>query len=173
MTNKLQVELDDSAAQAKVDALLAQFGNPQPLYASIGRVLVNRIRMCFRLGIDPWGTPWLPLKLRKGQPLRDTGRLNRSITSTADQSGVTVGTNLFYAPTQQFGATIVPVKAKRLVFNGPNGVVIFAKKVVVPPRPFMPLRRGGRIDLPAAWALAASNALKAYVRNAAKVAEEA
>jgi phage gpG-like protein len=172
MSNAISVDLDDAAGQAKVDKLLAKFGNLQPLHATIGRVLVNRIRQCFRLGVDPWGTPWLALKMRKGQPLRDTGRLQRSVSATPDAQGVSVGTNVFYAPVQQFGATIVPVKAKRLVFKGPRGIVIFAKKVVVPPRRFMPLRRpGSPVELPPSWSLDAANAVKAYMRNAAKAAE--
>jgi phage virion morphogenesis protein len=162
------VKLAGSArANAKLTALTAALANPQPLYATIGRVLVNRVRLCFKLGIDPWGSPWAALKIRKGQPLRDTGRLQRSITSQADGTGVTVGTNVFYAPTHQFGATIYPKTAKRLVFPGPGGRMIFAKKVVVPARPFLPLRRsGGTVALPPDWSVLATDAIKRYLKGA-------
>lgn len=167
----IKVDIDDRIGSAKIAALQRALANPRPLYASLGRVIVNRIRICFRLGIDPWGTPWLPLKLRKGQPLRDTGRLRNSITAQADDAGVTVGTNVRYAPTHQFGATIVPKNKPRLAFKGPNGTVIFAKRVVVPARPFMPLRKfGGPPVLPPEWSVAASAAIRSYLDNAVKKA---
>jgi phage virion morphogenesis protein len=169
---KLIFRINDGGAKAKLAALTKATSNMQPVYATIGRVLVNRIRLCFKLGIDPWGSPWAALKLRKGQPLRDTGRLNRSIAAQADDSGVTVGTNVSYAPTHQFGATIVPKKAKRLVFPGPGGSLIFAKKVTVPARPFLPLRRSGAtVALPPAWSADVVRALKSYLRGAVQKLE--
>lgn len=169
---KITFKVDDSRAVAKLKLLEKAAANPQPVYATIGRVLVNRIRLCFKLGIDPWNSPWAALKLRKGQPLRDTGRLQRSITSRVDSTGVTVGTNLIYAPTHQFGATIEPKKAKRLVFPGPSGKLIFAKKVVVPARPFLPLRRAGAtVALPPGWSLDVVRAIKSYLKLAVEKAE--
>lgn len=168
---KLIFRLDDGGAKAKLAALSAAANDMRPAYETIGRVLVNRIRLGFKLGIDPWGSPWLKLKIRQGQPLRDTGRLQRSITSQPDAQGVTVGTSLRYAPVHQFGATITPKKAKRLVFPGPGGKLIFAKKSVIPARPFLPLRRGGSaVVLPPAWSVIVVNALKAYFKNAAEKA---
>jgi phage gpG-like protein len=165
---KILFRVDDGGAKAKLSALQKAANNMAPVYATIGRVLVNRIRLCFKLGIDPWANPWAKLKIRKGQPLRDTGRLQRSIVSSPDAQGVTVGTNLVYAPVHQFGATIEPVKAKRLVFPGPGGKLIFAKKVTIPARPFLPLRRGqAAVALPPAWSVLVVNALKTYFRNAA------
>lgn len=169
---KITFKVDDSRAKAKLRLLDAAAANPQPVYATIGRVLVNRIRLCFKLGIDPWSNPWAALKMRKGQPLRDTGRLQRSISSRVDADGVTVGTNLIYAPVHQFGATIVPKKAKRLVFPGPGGKMIFAKKVVVPARPFLPLRRyGATVALPPDWSLLVVRSIKAYLKGAVDKAE--
>ena len=68
---KIVFRIDDSKATAKLKLLQSAIDNPQPVYATVGRVLVNRIRLCFKLGIDPWGNPWQALKFRKGQPLRD------------------------------------------------------------------------------------------------------
>lgn len=163
----IKFRIDDSRATAKLKLLEKAAANPQPVYATIGRVLVNRIRLCFKLGVDPWGSPWLALKFRKGQPLRDTGRLQRSITSSADSTGVTVGTNLVYAPTHQFGATIVPKNKPWLVFKGPNGRLVFAKKVVVPARPFMPIRKGSStVALPPDWSVQVVRAIKSYLQHA-------
>jgi phage virion morphogenesis protein len=164
---KIVFRIDDSKATAKLKLLQSAIDNPQPVYATVGRVLVNRIRLCFKLGIDPWGNPWQALKFRKGQPLRDTGRLNRSIVSKVDATGVTVGTNLIYAPVHQFGATIVPKNKPRLVFPGPNGKLIFAKKVTIPERPYMPLRRGAtEVALPPDWALLVIRSIKSYLQHA-------
>ena len=170
---KIVFRIDDSKATAKLKLLQSAIDNPQPVYATVGRVLVNRIRLCFKLGIDPWGSPWLALKFRKGQPLRDTGRMNRSIVSKVDATGVTVGTNLIYAPVHQFGATIVPKNKPRLVFPGPNGKLIFAKKVVIPARPFMPLRRGAdSVQLPPDWSARVTAALKAHFQHEATKGSE-
>lgn len=170
--SKIVFRIDDSKAVAKLKLLQSAIDNPQPVYATVGRVLVNRIRLCFKLGIDPWGNPWQALKFRKGQPLRNTGRLNRSITSRVDSQGVTVGTNVAYAPPHQFGATIVPKNKPRLVFPGPNGKLIFAKKVVLPARPFMPLRRGAAtVALPPDWALLVIRSIKSYLQHASDKAE--
>lgn len=165
---KITFRIDDSRAVAKLALLQQAAANPRPVYATIGRVLVNRIRLCFKLGIDPWGNPWAALKMRKGQPLRDTGMLQRSIVSAPDANGVTVGTNKVQAPLQQFGGTIAPKKAKRLVFPGPSGKMIFAKKVVIPSRKFLPLRRyGADLALPPDWALLVIRSIKSYLKTAA------
>jgi phage gpG-like protein len=159
----LTFKINDKGAAAKLNALAKLTGNLEPVFAVIGSRIASRIRLCFKLGIDPWANPWAALKMRKGQPLRDTGRLQRSITSKPDAKGVTVGTNVKYAKTHQFGATIVPVKAKRLVFPGPNGRLIFAKKVTIPARPFMPIQKGQEVvALPPAWSADVVRAIKAY-----------
>jgi phage virion morphogenesis protein len=169
---KILIRISDAGVKAKLAALDKATKDMQPVYATIGRVLVNRIRLCFKLGIDPWGNPWQALKFRKGQPLRDTGRLNRSIVSKVDAIGVTVGTNLIYAPVHQFGATIVPKNKPRLVFPGPNGNLIFAKKVTIPARPFMPLRRGVQaVALPPDWSVLVVRAIRSYLSKAVEKAE--
>lgn len=167
MTTRIKIAVDDAQAREKLRALIGAASDMTPVYQTVGRVVLNRIRLCFKLGIDPWGSPWAKLKIRQGQPLRDTGRLNRSIVANADKTGVTIGTNVQYAPTHQFGATIVPKRAKRLVFPGPGGRMIFAKKVAIPARPFLPLRKGyTTATLPPSWSADVTRALRAYFRQA-------
>lgn len=190
-------KIDDSKAVAKIKAFEGVVSDMTPVYRTIGAVLVRRINLCFKLGIDPFGNPWTKIRFRAprlsaktgkptkygreqikanaagnpGQPLRDTGRLQRSITSRADSGGVTVGTNLIYARTHQFGAEISPVNAKRLVFPGPNGAMIFAKKVTIPARPFMPIRKGATaVALPPSWAIEVLRALRTYLAKATEKA---
>ncbi len=81
-----------------------------------GGVVRESIRTNFAAGGRP--VQWKPLKVRQGQPLRDTGRLQDSITSRVRGDVVLVGTNVEYAAVQNFGAkkgsfgeTVVQVRA--------------------------------------------------------------
>lgn len=65
---------------------------------------LTEVQLGFRGGVDPYGEPWAPLKRRKGQPLRDTGRLGNSFTARPTATGFIVGTNVAYAPFHQYGA---------------------------------------------------------------------
>lgn len=192
----LTIKVDDKLAQKRLAALEAAASNMAPVFETVGAALLRRVQLCFKLGIDPWGKPWLAIKWRAprtlkgskasaprlsaagkkqfeanqagtpGQPLRNTGALQRSISAKADASGVTIGTNLKYAKVHQFGATIRPKNGSRLVFPGPGGAMIFAKKVVVPARPYLPLRRDATIaDLPPAWSAGVVDSLRAYFRK--------
>ncbi|WP_326522719.1 phage virion morphogenesis protein [Sphingomonas sp.] len=197
MSTPIKIKVDDSGAKAKLAALDSALGKMQPVYAVVGNVLLNRIRLCFKLGIDPWGSPWAKIKWRaprtreddgkskgksltaagraqlaanaqgkSGAPLRDTGLLQRSISAKADGDGVTLGTNKIQARIHQFGGVIKPKKAKMLAFPGPTGEIIFAKKVTIPARPYLPLRRDSlAVNLPPAWSLLVVNALRTYLRQ--------
>ncbi|OED40226.1 phage virion morphogenesis protein [Endozoicomonas sp. (ex Bugula neritina AB1)] len=109
----------------------------RPLFSRIGRVLVSDAKLNFRGQHDPKGNSWVPLKLRTGRILSDTGRLRNSLSYKTGDDEVEIGTNILYAKTHQFGATIRPKKAKVLAFPGPDGKTIFAKQVTIPARPFL------------------------------------
>ena len=166
MASTFSLEILDGGLKAKLAKLQAAADDKTEVFGRVGAAVLSKVQLGFKTGTDPWGNAWAPLKLRKGQPLRDTGRLNRSIRSKPDADGVTIGTNLIYARVHQYGATIVPVKAKRLAFQGPAGP-IFAKKVVVPARPYLPLK-GGSVDLPDTWRAAVVSRLKAHFKAAVK-----
>lgn len=148
----------------QVEAKLNQMklGGPEHTKAlgAIGTVLSNRIRLCFRLGTSPYGAAWEPINpiFRVGQPLRDTGRLQRSINSQVQGGAAVVGTNVRYAATHQFGATIFPKSGKYLAVPTAAGGLMFLKQARIPARPFMPLI-GGAVSLPPAWARSALQAL--------------
>ncbi len=170
MANRITVKVDNSRALAKIRAMLDAGADMRPVFATVGRTVSSRIKLCFKLGIDPWGSPWAALKFRQGQPLRDKGILQSSITYNTDQSGVTIGTNQMpRAAVHQFGAVIKPKNAKRLAFPGPGGKIIFAKKVTIPARPFLPIRKGSDvIALPQQWSMAVKQSLRRYFVDAAK-----
>lgn len=207
MANSIKVKLESKGAEDRLRALVAA-GASKGAFETIGRVLVNRIRMCFKLGIDPWANRWQKIKWRApryrmqkvkdadgnvidykrkvgkdgnflltkagkkqveanragtpGSPLIATGRLRNSIVSRPDAQGVTLGTNLKYARVHQFGAEIKPKRAKMLVFPGPNGQMIFSKRVFIPARPYLPVRPNGAVALPPAWSVDVVRALRRY-----------
>lgn len=128
----------DPQALSAIQQRLESLTDFRPLMHRIGRTMKSDTQMNFRQGISPTGEKWAPLKIRKGQPLRDTGRLQNSIQFRSNDEEVVIGTNVKYAPTHQFGAVIRPKNGKRLRFIGSNGPV-FAKQVTIPARPFIGL----------------------------------
>jgi phage gpG-like protein len=99
---------------------------------------ITQVKLGFRQLRNPYGVPWPPLKSRDGQALRQTGRMQNSFTvAVTGDSQFVVGTNAQYAATHQYGATIVPKRAKRLVF-AVRGRLVFARKVIIPQRQMMP-----------------------------------
>jgi phage virion morphogenesis protein len=160
---KFDLVIDNRQALDALAALRKRGENLRPLMTGIGASLADEIRGSFKSGADPYGNKWKPLKTRAGQPLLDTGRLRNSINyNVTKKDEVVIGTNVFYAPVHQFGATIVPVFAKMLRFV-PRGAKrpIFAKKVVVPARPFLPLS-----GLPPSWEEAVMGQLTRFVEEA-------
>jgi phage gpG-like protein len=114
----------------------------------VGNVLAGGVRKQFIKGEDPdTGEKWKPIKNREGQPLRDSGRLMRTIhpekSGEGFKSTVYIGTNLIYGATHQYGDPHrVPKTAPRLVFTV-MGVTVFAKKVSIPQRKFLPTTDAG------------------------------
>lgn len=131
-----------------------------PTMAGIARILESRVGMGFRQGRSPYGEAWAPINYRQGQPLRDTGQLQRSITSAHGPDFAQVGTNTEYAPVHQFGlaqTVMVPAHEKTITqaFGKkipPTTVKVKAhtRQANVAARPFFPIR-GGEVDLPADW----------------------
>lgn len=152
-------KVDIAQVQARLEELRATGGNAQAALAAFGGVILNRIRLGFRLGRSPWGTSWQGLLLRRGQPLRNTGMLRNSITMAQGPGRVTIGTNHPGRNVHQFGATIKPKHASRLVFPGPGGL-IFAKQVTIPARPFMPINPAGNVDVPGPWVASGLQAMQ-------------
>ena len=167
---KFEIGIFDDSARRALAELRKRGESISPLMRGIGASLAEEIRAGFKDSRDPYGNPWAPLKLRRGKPLLDTGRLRNSINYKVTRSGgtvseVIVGTNVFYAKTHQFGATIVPVYAKMLAYKvrGRKGT-IFSKKSVIPPRPFLPLN-----GLPPSWEPPVIGQLARFIEEAKSV----
>lgn len=174
MATKIDIEVLADKLQARLTGLRSKIQNMTPAYETIGRVLVNRIRFAFRNSTSPWGTPWAPLRYRKGKPLIDTGRLRRSIVYKATKNAVEIGTNVKYARVHQFGAKLK--SRDQVLAFGPGGRFMSRRKgargpstrkafyVVnvafarigpgyIPARPYMPVNPAGELNLPPAWGL--------------------
>lgn len=80
--------------------------NLAPAMNRVGARFVQLVRRSFQTARSPNGERWEPLKSRKGEPLRDTGRLMNSIAYIASDTGVTVGTNVKYGIFHQKGAKL-------------------------------------------------------------------
>lgn len=114
-----------------------------PLMHRIGQIMVDDTRLNFRASKGPDGTPWAPLKHRKGKPLNDTRRLRNSIDYEVSANGeeVYIGTNVVYAPVHQFGHTVKPkTPGGKLKIPTGNGEFAFVDSVVIPARPFIGIK---------------------------------
>lgn len=114
------------------------------LVKNLGQAALNQIDESFAGQKDPWDRPWKPSRRAEavgGQTLRKSGRLQRSMTARSalktDPQGFEVGTNVRYAATHQYGATIVP-KAKKALRFRVGRAWVQTRRVVVPARPFIP-----------------------------------
>lgn len=143
---RLQTKLKDLAA----DDTRAQLSNV------VGAAALSRVQLGFRASESPYGEAWAPLKIRAGgKPLLDTGRMRSSISYRPSSNGFEIGTNFVGAAVHQFGAEIVPKRGKFLRFRGKiHGRTrrttgwLFARKVTIPARPFMPNASRG---IPPTW----------------------
>lgn len=136
----ITLHVDATPLSGGLKALLAAALDLGPAYDVIGRRWVDRNRERMAQGVRPDGTAWTPSQraVREGgQTLLDTRQLEDSLTHEADDKGVTIGTSLLKARALHFGATIVPKIKKFLRFYIPGAGWVFAKKVVLPPRPFI------------------------------------
>lgn len=86
----------------------------------------------------PDGAAWPPNK-RGGSILVETGgHLLASVAFVSSASEAEWGASWEHAHVHQYGATIVPKGAEALAFSI-GGKSVFAKKVTIPPRPFVGL----------------------------------
>jgi phage gpG-like protein len=135
----------------------------------VAEAALSEVRRGFASSSDPYGKPWTPSNGFGGRTLEDTRRLHNSFTEQVVGPGrFRIGTNVRFAATHQYGATIKPVHAKLLVFevpfahriavvsrgkrrakkfgrSGTSKNLVFAKRVVVPRRQMVPEEQLGPI----------------------------
>ena len=85
--------VDTSELERLADDLVERISRPAPALRAVADLAEQTIQRNFTAGGRP--TRWAPLKLRDGQPLRDTGRLMNSISAQpVGDRVVLVGTNV-------------------------------------------------------------------------------
>lgn len=106
---------------------------------------------------SPDGAAWKPNRAETSI-LKRAGHLLASIHYRVFGSEVRIGSGLVYAAIHQFGGTIVPKNASKLVFNGLDGLV-FADQVTIPARPYLGVSAANRAELEPVLLTAISKAL--------------
>jgi len=89
---------------------------------------------------SPDGVKWLPsirTRLVGGKILYQSGKLKNSIYVKVNGQSIQIGSDLHYAKTHQFGATIRPKYKPLLKFKLANGKWISKKQVIIPQRRFL------------------------------------
>jgi phage gpG-like protein len=141
---------DFQALDRFAEQLSAAAGSTRLISGAMAEETISLIRDGFAASEDPYGKPWEPIKLRAGQPLRDSGGLQASWhPSDVSESGFRVSSGKAYAKFHQQGtglygphkARIVPVKAKALNVPGlgPRASVAGSpKRRMVPDRGRLP-----------------------------------
>lgn len=131
-------------------------------------------KMGFRNSTNPYGSRWAPVR-RGGKPLRDTGRLQRSLTHRSTRKTAAIGTNVCYAIVHQGGATIKASTNKHASLCGYQtkgaGFLRFqignawvtALSVKIPQRAIFPDKALG--GLPRTWEDDAAGALISHLQS--------
>ena len=173
--------------QALVKALgqLAGSGKTS-MQKALGETAISQAALGIRQSVNPYGDPFAPLTSRTGIPLRDTGNnIQRSWTAGQETpTSFVFGSRFKYLATHQYGATIVPVRAKALSFHlvtarveksyrigkwrAKKGDVlatkqIYAQKVVIPRRQMVPEENTG--GLGPRWTRAFERTIQTYLRK--------
>ena len=151
----VRVTVNATPVLQRLGSLSQKLDGLRPLLEDVkGRLLLS-VQQNFTAGGRP--KAWTPLAAstiasRRGTShriLRDTGRLQNSITSRVENRSVIVGTNVIYARIHQEGGTVRvpevrarPGKVLRFVVNGQ---VIYARRarahsIRIPARPYLLLQ---------------------------------
>jgi len=121
-----------------MDRAANRFGNLRPLMESVGTSLVYTTTRRFERGVAPDGRPWPAKWDRTPSYLSASGTLKSSIGFRVAGNVLHIGSPIKYARIHQKGGTIRPRRARFLVFKGADGRMVFAKKVKMPRRQWLP-----------------------------------
>jgi phage virion morphogenesis protein len=137
----ITLDFKAESAVAALTEILARGANLAPLMANIGASLVVSTQHRFETGTGPSGEAWKPsIRAERdgGLTLVNTRRLLQSITFSADEDSVEVGSNVLYSAIHQFGGTIKAKNGGALHFHV-AGKKILVGAVKMPARPFLGL----------------------------------
>lgn len=138
----ISATIDDRRVRELLRRIVDQGQLIGPAMDSVGLTLTQRVALCFEDQRSPWGEPWEPLSDRTLKRRRDQGREGVSILR---DWGVLLGSLSYQANYQgvdiRIGADDRPAAVHQ--FGSPEQNI--------PARPFLPVRAGDRVDLPAEW----------------------
>ena len=139
----MTINLDTSELERVLHNAANHLTHTAPLMEDISRALLSETMMNFQLGGRPAWAGLSPLTIARrrggaGAILQDTGELKRSIKATHTVDTATIGSNLKYAPTHQFGA-----KQGEFGRSDRNTPLPWGD---IPARPFIPMDKNGDID---------------------------
>lgn len=135
--------LDRNDISPVVTRLIARARNPEPVLRAMGTTFKSITEGNFNsMGAEFRPIPWPPLKDPPGKAsiLQRSTTMAKAFRLSVTSRTATLSNPTIYAPVHQFGATIKPQSAKRLSWVNSGGRRVFAKQVVIPPRPFYPVR---------------------------------
>jgi phage virion morphogenesis protein len=157
----MTLSLDAAPLDAALGDAIRRATDMTPLMRRIGTVLETSVSERFEQSKGPDGAAW-PVSIRAreegGRTLIDSTRLRDSIVTEAEPRAVEVGSNLEYAATHQFGATIKPREANALAFRLPGGQFVTVGQVEIPARPFLGFDARDEADI--------GDTVEAYFREA-------
>ena len=141
----ITVSLAGDDLGARFGALAGRLSDTTPLMRAIGAGMRDAALDRFERGRDPDGRPWPGWSAAYAAVTKSSGLLRNagmrgglmgSLTFAATRTTMQLGSNKVYAAIHQFGGTIVPRRARALVFRLGRRVV-FAQKVTIPARPYL------------------------------------
>ena len=139
----MTINLDTSELERVLHNAANHLTHTAPLMEDISRALLSETMMNFQLGGRPAWAGLSPVTLARrarggGAILQDTGELKGSINASHTVDTATVGSNLKYAPTHQFGA-----KQGEFGRSDRNTPLPWGN---IPARPFIPMDKNGDIS---------------------------
>jgi phage gpG-like protein len=156
---RMELRIESSGLGRAIKRAIAQTRDLGPLFEDSADILEASTDLRFDTGIGPGGIPW-PRSRRAaeqgGKTLVDRGLLRGSMTREVGEKHMEFGVDgqslsAKYADTHQHGRIIRPVRAKKLVFTGAEGGIVFADEVTIPVRPFIGIDDQDSADLEDHW----------------------
>lgn len=139
----MTINLDTSELERVLHNAANHLTHTAPLMEDISRQLVTETKLNFDFGGRPAWAGLSPVTLARrahggGAILQDSGELKGSIKASHTVDTATVGTNLKYAPTHQFGA-----RQGEFGRSDRNTPLPWGD---IPARPFIPMDKNGDIS---------------------------
>lgn len=139
----IEIKVENETVIRAFNELAAAGDNLQPVLSYIGEQLIKSTKKRFASGVAPDGSPWAknsPVTVKrkgKNQPLIDAGTLKKQIFKEVSKDGLSIGSTMEYAATQQFGA-------KKGQFRSDNVKTPWGD---IPARPFLGISTEDEINI--------------------------